>query len=333
MKIWALSLFFFFIAFNFTNAAKLYIDPQFPKPGQNFTATVDFSDEDYDGDITWFIDDKAIGDKSKSIQIHAKKLGKETKIKALISSEAKAPQVLSKTIRPVLLDVLYEADTFSPLFFKLAPLNSAGSSIKLHSIVQIPGKDSSKLLYVWKLNDKKLANASGIAKKDAYIKLSPFARLANLSLEIRNPKDNRLLAKRYIPIYIAKNSLDFYVKGLDSTWIFAHSLKDALYLNNKEELLALPFNFSMKSLFDPVLRWTWSVNGYTIKSEEANSPYVEVNFTDENSNEATVRLETRHKDIFLQHADYELKLERGESKNKIIHEILPGKDESSGFGI
>ncbi len=325
-----------FVFFTFVSplfAASLRVEPEFPGPGQDFSVSIDFSPEDYPKSFTWFVDDKAVDEKSSTIKLKAKALGEETKIKVLLSYEHRKPEVLSRSVRPLILEVLYEAETFAPSFLGIAPLSSPGSLIKFHSIVQIADKDSDNLLYIWKENGRKIQKSSGIGKKDIKVELDPFKKSSVFELSILDPESGELLASRQVPIYISKNSLEFYVKDPDSNWAFSRSLKNKLYLNNKEELLAIPFNFSISSLFDPILKWTWMVNGQTIDSKKANSPYVEIDFKNKNKKRAEVELKVQHEQIFLQHASYTLKLERGDEGNRIIHEIIPDPDKDSGFGI
>ncbi len=318
---------------TFANAASLQINPEYPEPFENFTVSVKLEKGEYAPELSWFVDDKLQKEKGLKINLKAKDFGEETRIKALLSYAEKAPEVLTLKINPLKVNIIYEAETFTPDFLSLAPRASFGSKLKLQAIAEVKGYKTKDLLFVWKKNGQKLPYLSGLGKDNVELNTDFYSKSQFIELEIWDPLQNTMLAKSSKFILIEKPELEFYLKSKSLGWLFEKSLSNTLYLNNKEEVLAVPFMFSVDEIFSPLLDWVWSVNGRKLKSQESKSPYVEISFRTKEVGQASVELFARHIDLPLQYTNYIIRLERNAGKNKLIHELLPKEKPDSGFGI
>ncbi len=329
-------MFFIFLSLllpYFSFAATLRVNPEYPKPHEKYKVEVELKAGEYNPDISWFVNDELQNEKSNTLELQAGKLGEKTKIKVLLSYPDRAPEILKLEVMPIMFDILYEADTFSPGFLNLAPLASFGSNIKLQAILNIPGYSNKDLLFIWKKDGKSLPYISGEAKDTVTVSSDFYSKSHFIELEIWDPKETKLLFKKGVYILLSKPQIEYYIKDSTLGWLFERSLSNTLYLKDKEEVLAIPFNFSVKSIFSPLLDWTWAVNGRKLDSPESKSPYVEMSFKTQDVNTATVELLARHKKLPLQYTSSLIELRRSNGKNKIIHKIMPNEKTDSGFGI
>jgi len=317
-------------------AVNIVFDPEYPKPKQDTNIKINFDLNEYNADVSWFVDGSPAEKNKQSITIKAPPIGKKTKIKALIKYTNKSPSIISRTLKSSNIDILYEADTFSlPLFF-VAPLNSIGSKIYVKAIVNIDNYDRNKLIYIWKKDNNKLPFQSGVGKQEAIINSSYFSKGHQITLEVLNPDNLQLLARKIVYIPFSDPDITLYLKNPVDGWTFNRSVKNSLFLNNKQKLLALPFNMSVKNIFDSNIKWQWFVNGRQIDETKANTPYVEVSFVDKNTERADLKVSALYVNHILQKGVYTLSLLKNSDKN---YKILAPENTSAqikntgGFGI
>ncbi len=329
-----LYIFVFIVAVPFfTQAATLNASPEYPEPFEDFVVSVKLDKGEYTPEINWFVDGELQKEKGMKIKLKAKSSGSKTKIKALLSYTEKAPEILTLEINPLRINIIYEAETFVPDFLAIAPRASFGSKLKLQALVEIEGYKTKDLLFVWKKNGQKLPYLSGLGKDSVKITTDFYSKSQFIELELWDPLQDKLLAQNSKLILIDEPELGLYIKDKTLGWLFEKSLSNTLYLNDKEELLAVPFMFSIDNIFSPLMDWTWSINGKKLDSKESKSPYVEISFKTKEVGQANIELFARHLDLPLQYRHYMIKLQRDSGKNKLIHDLLPKDEPESGFGI
>lgn len=327
--------FLFLLTANGAFAARIQIEPEQVRPLENVKLKVLFDSDEHSADTHWFVDDTLYESGVNSIEIKAPEFGKSKKVKLVLNYGDRVPEILSIDIKPYFFDIIYEAETYVPTFLGLAPLSSPGSSLKLQAFVKMPDYQSEKLLYLWKVNGKKMPYISGIGKDKVKISSDVFDKTQHISLEIYDPKKSILVAQKDIYVLLQKPELALYLKSGSLGWMFNSALSGILFLNGTERLLAIPFNANVKKIFSPKLDWIWTVDNRYIQNQESNSPYVEVSFTDPKRKRATLRLDMHNKNSVNQDASIKLILtQQADDIKRLPSSSAQGAEiDDGGFGI
>ncbi len=332
MRLLFLTLVLFSLALT-TNAATLLASPRFPSPEEKVKVSINLENGEYPDKILWYKDDKLLDSNGKEIIIDAPGLGEVVKIKTFINFKNKKALILEKEIKSSEIDLLWESQTYTHPIFRLAAFPSSGSLVKFKAFVKIPGEKERDILFVWKKDGEELRGLSGLSKNYAEIKSNYFSNDFIVTLELYDSKNFKLLSSKSVLVKVKEPEIDFYLKDKLLGWIFEKTLANTLYLNNKEEILAMPFNFDISGVFDNVLSWSWLVDGTQINPQKANSPYVEISFISKDKNKAILRAEARHKEKDLQNAYRELQIKRSGNNRVRAADTNDEAGDKSGFGI
>lgn len=149
----------------------LTINPAFPEPLSSVLVTAHNNLIDLDrSTIVWYQNgiEKSRGIGKKTFVFNTSTAGSETTIRAFIES----PQGLTFNseiiVRPTVLDLLWEAETTTPLLYKGKALPSSESLVRIvalpHFIYNGLPLRSADLYYEWKVGSRLLSNFSGKGK-------------------------------------------------------------------------------------------------------------------------------------------------------------------------
>jgi len=315
-------------------AAQLKINPEYPKPGESFTAQIVLEPNEYSAQSTWFVDNKIVAKDVSQAEFKATEFGKSQKLKVVLSYPDNSPQTLVREITPIYFDVLYEADTFSPEFMQLAPLSSQGALIKLRAIVKIPSYKSSDLVYVWKKDGLKIPELSGQGKNTAVISPDFFAKSMTITLELLDPISLKKLGSKDIYLIFKNAELSLYTEDSLLGWTFNKVLPDKIYTQESIQILSVPFNLSVQNIFSPMINWVWLVNGKNF-NPDTNSPYVEIQFSKPDANKADIQVIAQYKKHILQKAQKAFKIFRKSNQDNLNLGTTPhyNSKDDTGFGI
>ncbi len=314
-------------------AATLQIKPEFPAPNQKIKAIVEPANNEYIDNIIWFLNKKQLNQQGQEIDIDYDSTLSEFNLQAVLNFSNRNPQILSKTIQPIKINLAYEADTFVPRFLKVAPLNSQESKTKVWAIVESPQYKTGELLYVWLQNGKKLPKISGTNKKYALIETEFFNETQSITLEVYDPKNMHLLGRKTILILIKKPEILPFLKDEALGWRFDKMINKDIFLSKTRKLLAVPLNMSARGLFDKNILWTWFVDGIKLDQNTSSSPYVEITFKEKNK--LVSRLEVQAKSIkhLLQSVNLSFNVLRAGESNQKQLKNNGIKSDTSCFGI
>lgn len=132
------------------------LEPQYPSPNQTFTASLnDYSLAAGATSIRWEVDGEVVSSaqNSRSISLTSKAVGKSTVISVTIGQASGGSQTIRRTITPVYLDIVLEAQTRTPAFYLGRALPSLGSTINATAILSGYPTPTSDLLFTWRLNN------------------------------------------------------------------------------------------------------------------------------------------------------------------------------------
>ena len=173
----------------------------------------------------------------------------------------------SGTIRPAEVDLLWQADSYVPPFYKGRALAGPGSVIRVQAIPRlkqsgsfIPEKD---VMYTWYRNNTRL-NSSGTGKSRATIQGPDLFGAATIAV-VAESRDGLVRATASATI-VGVDSIPGLYENHPLFGILYHRavLGDVSTLETEEKVIAVSYFAPVDSLNDPSLAYDWRVNGGAI---------------------------------------------------------------------
>lgn len=254
------------------NALSTYLDiktvPQNPGPLE----TVQVAIQSYLADlnkatISWSLNGKVIdqGVGRTSFSFQNGPSGKTTRLS--ISVTTNTGEHFSKNLswNPVGLTILWEADTYTPPFYRGKALLTSQATVRT---VAIPDTTSGSnalnagnLVYTWEKNGSVVPNASGYGKN--YFSFSAPKPYEDANVKVRaSSVDEITNSETQIKLPLSRPFILFYEKHpLLGVW-YNRPFGTDITLNRTEfSISAEPYFFSNESSDTPTLAYGWTVNG------------------------------------------------------------------------
>lgn len=245
--------------------------PENPRPNSNTTITIEtFSFNLNAATIRWYVNGvlKKEGKGVKELTVTTGVLGSVTNITINIST----PQgELTKNIviRPSSVDILWEAQTYTPPFFKGKSLFTHQSNIKFTAIPQISvnGKNvpATDLLYTWSKDGEVMSQQSGYGKQSIGITGSVISRNLDIEVTVEDPKTG-VTAYTTTQISPTDPEIVMYVSDPLYGTQYNKAITDNIVLSKAEVTFeAVPFFFSTShENLTNNMSYNWLINGADI---------------------------------------------------------------------
>jgi hypothetical protein len=258
---------------NSSNDISVGLIPATPQPNQEVLVTIESYSINLDtSKISWYLNDtlvtQGIGVKKTSIKVGA--LGSTNVLRIRVESGI---EVFTKIINisPSSVTILWEAQTYTPPFFKGKALFTHQSLIKFFAAPQIivnnreiPKED---LIYTWSKDGSVLGDESGYGKYTLSINGSIISRTLSIDVTVQDPKSG-ISAFNTIDITPQEPEIVFYKKDPLYGTQYQKALSDRIPLNTREFTIdAVPYFFSTsRAIRSGALSFSWSVNGSNIEN-------------------------------------------------------------------
>ena len=208
---------------------------------------------------------------------------------------------------PATVGIVWEAETYTPPFYKGKALFTNESTIKLVALPNFPGYKAGDLIYTWKKNTTVLEDQSGLGKNVAEITASVIRTPFDIVLDVSSP-DNKYSAETIVSLQPQFPQIllyeDYPALG---TW-FENALGSQQTINADEmNISAMPYFFSTASRYDTNLNTTWTVNGNPVANTQ-NQPYITVKGAGSGESNALLGVQMNEGDKFLQLAQQSLNI-------------------------
>ncbi len=291
---------------------KITIDPIIPKPGDQVTITIEDYGIDLDrATVTWALNGKNIkaGVGVKSFILNAGPVGTVSNIVITVAPINGPSYSRTVKIAPADVDLIWEANSYVPPFYKGKALDTFGDDVKIVAIPTLVSNnkkmDPSQAVYTWKLNYEVQGDQSGTGVNyyDLPGKILPTPD--NISVTVAAGQDRSITASKYEDVTAGTPGLDFYENNPIYGILFNRALSGTYNLNQDEvKIAAYPYFFGTKMKNDTDLTYTWNLNNTSI-----NVPA--------NQNEVTFRNANKQKGL----ATIQLRVN---SASKLLQEVLGG---------
>ena len=271
-----LTIFFILSFFSISNAnldlntqnINIKLNPEFPSANQVVTASTDVYITDMSrATISWFIDGvlKLEGVGAKEFSFRTKNFGETTDLTIQINSSDIGQVARTFKIIPAELDLIWEADTFTPPFYKGKALNTHQAVVKIVAFPNFIKEDGTKinpeeLIYTWKKDWKVLDDSSGYSKNSLSFIGPELYRDNIISVEVET-LDGTIKSKKNIVIKNRNPEIVFYEEDPLLGVLNNKNLEFFPLFNNDSEevkIIAYPLFFSMYNKED--MKYDWFVN-------------------------------------------------------------------------
>lgn len=252
------------------------ISPENPRPGVAVAVSVESYNIDLNrADVRWFINDKLVkaGIGEKSIQTFSGRAGELTEIRVVALGEEGAVYSASIAFRPAEVNLLWQAESYTPPFYKgkaLMPYQGTVLVAAVPSFMRGPSVMSAEsLIYTWKEGDTVIGDSSGKGKSLFVFRGEVPIRPKTISVRVESP-DRTMTAEAFVDIVPVAPRLLFYEEHPSYGLLFGKALLGSFLLAGDEtRIRALPYYFEMNnSLSDRDIVYDWQLNYQSLPEEK-----------------------------------------------------------------
>lgn len=244
----------------------LALDPAFPDANQIYTVNLVGYTQNR-ASLSWFIngiEQEAYKNKN-SMTTQGGAIGVVANITAKVTLLSGEVVTIKHTVTSNRVDMLVEANTVVPPFYKGRRLPSSGSTVHATALVFTKLQEpQSSLAYLWKLNGQ-TQNGGAIQNDNTFSFTPSFENQATLEVSVLN-KNGAIIAQESKLIPIVKPELAFYEKNPLRGQLFTALTDPFLFIGDEITLRAEAY-FMSKDLFTNDVLRRWNVNGENVKGD------------------------------------------------------------------
>lgn len=298
-----------------SNVFLVTLSPQFPGPLEEVTAEIVSSGINVNASsITWFLNGKASlsGVGKRNFTFKTGEVGSFTSLHIEINTKEYGLLTKDIEIQPSDVDILWEADTYTPPFYKGKALPSSQSYIKAVAVSKFITKNgkvkAEDLMYRWKKSYTPNPNDSGIGK-NTYIYRGTYTFNANTIETTISTPNNELSLSKKIVVNIIEPKIVFYEDRPLEGVRYESALSGSVNMKAKEiTLQSAPYFFSFSNADNNGAVFTWRVDGkrHDINTEKKSSFVIRA--PDTGTGSAGVALEISNRGYDLQKASKNITL-------------------------
>jgi len=213
--------------------------------------------------ITWALDGSVIqkGTGKKTASFKTSDVGSTMSLTVYITTDAGQEVKKTFNIKIGEIDLLWEAQTYTPLFYRGKAKPIAGAPIKITAIPH--GLTSqNNLIYEWRRDYKKIASASGTGKSS--FSFIPFKTSSKEIIKVKiTTLDEKNSIEKTITIKEENTRIIFYEEDPRMGPLFNKALREEKNVQGKSEILvrAEPYFFPKDRL-----SYSWTMNNQNIET-------------------------------------------------------------------
>lgn len=249
------------------------VSPENPAPLETIRVTIESYISDLDkATITWSINGKIVdsGTGKRTFSFQNGPSGKITRLSVTIVTNNGERIIKELSWNPVALTILWQADTYTPPFYRGKALLTPQANIH---VVALPDNSSGanalsggKFAYVWQKDGSTVAGASGYGKNlFSFVGPKPYDKISVKVLA--SSVDDAIKSEKRIDLPVTQPFILFYESTpLLGVW-YNHPMNSDFTLTKKEfSLSAEPYFFSNDDSDAPILKYDWSLNGAPVQN-------------------------------------------------------------------
>lgn len=295
------------MAFAAVDLFTFHTVPETPAPDQAVTVSLQSYAVDLNAaKITWYVDKEVVRDgvAEKSIKTRTKGFGDPTVINVVVSTIDGGRFDKQFLLKPIEVDLLWEADTFVPPFYKGKALPTYKSQVKLSAIPRFNASSSnpSMYAYTWTANQiQGLKGSSGGGSVTLPMKYSGTA--IPVTVRINNPGVNGETGSASLNIVAVDPQLVFYEDAPLLGIRFDHALSESITTNGTSfRIHAVPYFFSNDDMENGDLSYSWQKDSERFSGAELDPNSLLLGKVGKSAQGSTVALTVQNRKRILQQA-------------------------------
>lgn len=245
-------------------------------------------------------------------------IGKTTTIDITIQSPTQGSITKQFVFNPSAVNLVWEADTTVPPFYKGKALYSAGSPLRVVALPVIMVGNSrvaaNVLSYQWSINDQILSSASGLGRSSISFVGDQLNSAEAVSVDVYYGTVKVAHGEVAIPAFAPQ--LVLYQRDALRGLVLDIAFPSAIGLTGREiTVQAVPFYFSRPNSANGSLQYAWQLNGQEATGPNAQDGILTLRQTGSGAGSAQigVTLQDYSADTFVQNASAALSLLFGDS--------------------
>lgn len=244
------------------------LTPKFPAPSEVVTAKVVSNAFNIDNSlITWVVGGKVRleGVGKKDFTFTTGEAGTEIPLRVEVTTPDFGVVAKNINIRPSDVDILWEADTYTPPFYKGKALATSQSYIKVLGVPSFVDKtgsaiSSDNLIYFWKKTYTPNPNDSGVGRNTYFYRAAYTFNDDTIETTVSSP-DNGLSINKKTKISILEPKIVFYERKPLEGVRYENSLLGNFTIKEQEVTLrAEPYFFSLITANNNGAAFTWQLD-------------------------------------------------------------------------
>ena len=296
------------MVFAALDAVTINVNPE--TPGQNEDVAVSIQSYAVDLNssmITWYVDNNPVksGIGEKNITTRTGDLGKTTTIHVVIADMNNIRYDKEFVLRPAEIDLLWEANTYTPPFYKGKALPTYQSVVKVVAILNVGTTSNNQFAYsyTWTTGTRGLGN--GYGKNTAILPMKYSGMKVPVSVRVRDT-EGTLIGSAKQNILAVDPILAFYEQAPLLGSRFDHTLNGSIQTTGTSfRVRAVPYFFSNDNMANHDLVYSWKKDGVKIiQGSNPNSLILEKSGTEAQSSDIQLLIQNRKR--ILQAADARL---------------------------
>ena len=265
------------------NAVIIRATPTTPGAGETVHLTAEGPIHDLPKDlITWTINGKrvasGIGASSVDATVDAK--GDPLEISVSVVDPVWGLAASDLTLVPLQLDILYDAPSYVPPFYRGRALPGGGGSLRVEALARFTKNGalipSSSITYTWSRNGIVLGSISGLGKSKVIIDSPAMYGTDTISVRA-SAEDDTLSAEARVAIPSAVPVLALYEDHPLSGIQYFSALPPEISSGSEVTVAAVPYFATVSSLRDASLQFSWLLDGAPVSASSTKRNELTVN--------------------------------------------------------
>lgn len=283
------------------------LTPEHPKPGQTVTIEIEsYSINLNSSAISWLVDGAVAkqGVGQKTFDVIAGKAGRSTNVRIVVNGNTGAYGEKTVVIRPADVDIVWEAASYTPPFYKGKAMHSFQSDVTFIAMPNLISGDGVRLsaknvVYTWKRDGQVLGDSSGFGKQTLTLVANAIIKPMNVEVEVAS-QDGTVRAKNGVQVFPRSPELLLYEDQPLLGIRFERALEGTYALSGDEvKVAAFPFFTSSDERNSSSLNFRWSMNNRELTSSDS---FITLRSERGQTGTAAITLTASHFKKFLQSA-------------------------------
>ncbi|MCX6738452.1 MAG: hypothetical protein NT098_00170 [Candidatus Parcubacteria bacterium] len=300
---------------NTVSFLSISLSPINPEPNSNVTATVSYSQGNTDTtNITWALNGqtKISGTGKKSFTFKTGNIGETSTVQVFLDTDSYGTINKEISISPNTLEILWEADTYTPPFYKGKALPTSQSTVRVIAlprfVYQNTPIDANSVVYKWKKGYFTNQASSGFGK-NAFVYKTGYTFTSDDITLTATTQDQSISITKKIPVYVYEPKIVFFENKPLQGVRYENAIIDLFnYTESEVTVHAIPFFFSFADINNNNAAFTWRLDGKTLETNPDNRSEFTLRKPEKGSGRYQLKLGVDNKGYDLQTASKSISL-------------------------